>query len=145
MISVENPFNDARAFSFRIDKRRLRNREDSIFNEAEVNLTMNQTLYDAWERGGKQAGLLESIINDKKKLVQGNHARLDNLKFEPNETGTLNLTFNFLTEELTNKTKFVYCVTQKDAKTGEVMGRETYMSSIKIFVQSLLQTLVIIS
>ena len=126
VISVGNPFDNARTFSLELIKEDLETGK-AIFDEAEVSLTMDQTLYDAWERGGKQAGLLESTIDDKKKLVQGNHSSLDNLKFEPHEAGTLNLTFNFLTEELTDKSKFVYHVIQKDAQTEKVIGGETYI------------------
>ena len=53
--------------------------------------------------------------------------RLDNLRFAPNEMGTLNVSFNFLAKELTDKLKFVYHVVQKEAETGEVVGGVTYV------------------
>ena len=52
---------------------------------------------------------------------------LDNLYFEPKETGTLRLNFNFLTKELTEKTNYVYHVIQKDAQTDEIVGGETFV------------------
>ena len=84
-------------------------------------------MYDAWERGGKQSDLLDNANDEKKKLVKGNHATLDNLRFVPNEMGTLNVSFNFLAKELTDKLKFVYHVVQKEAETGEVVGGVTYV------------------
>ena len=126
VISVGNPFNDARTFSLELV------REDSeggkaIFKKAEVAITMDQRFYDVWKSGGKQSRLIKSTNDQKIKLIKGNHARLDGLTFKPNQRGTLNLTFNFLSRELTDKSRFVYHVVQKDAETGEVVGGETYI------------------
>lgn len=51
--------------------------------------------------------------------------------FDPNEIGTVYLTFNFLTKELTDKSKFVYHVIQRDATTNDIIGGETYEISKK--------------
>jgi len=51
---------------------------------------------------------------------------LKNLMFYPQETGTLNLTFNFLTQQLTPKENFTYHVIQTDANNNTVIGGETY-------------------
>ena len=61
-----------------------------------------------------------------KKTVTDNNVIIDNIQFEPNEIGTLYLTFNFLTKELTRKDKFTYHVIQRDATTNEIIGGETY-------------------
>lgn len=97
----------------------------SIYEEAEVSLKMDETLYSAWERGGKLAEQLNATTDEKKKLVRGNNVILDNISLNPNEIGTLQLSFNFLTKEITEKNKFTYHVVQRDKETGEMIGGET--------------------
>lgn len=97
----------------------------SIYEEAEVSLKMDEALYSAWERGGKLAEQLNATTDEKKKLVRGNNVILDNISLNPNEIGTLQLSFNFLTKEITEKNKFTYHVVQRDKETGEVIGGET--------------------
>ena len=126
VVSVGNPFDEAKTFSLELIKEESEAGK-AIFDVAEVSLEMNKTLYNAWKRGGKQSELLKNTNDKKKKLVKGNHARLENLRFDSNEMGTLNVSFNFLAKELTDKLKFVYHVVQKEAETGEVVGGETYV------------------
>ena len=134
-ISVGNPFDEAKTFSIELVKEESEAGK-AIFEESEVSLEMNQTLYNAWKRGGKQSGLLNNTNNEKKKLVKGNHATLDNLRFAPNEMGTLNVSFNFLAKELTDKSEFVYHVIQKETETGEVVGGETYVINKDLQVET---------
>jgi subtilisin family serine protease len=96
-----------------------------IYEEAEVNLKMDDVLFAAWERGGKIAQQLKATPDLKAKIVNGNNVILDNIILNPNETGTLNLNFNFLTKELTDKTKYEYQIIQRDKETGEIIGGET--------------------
>ena len=126
VVSVGNPYNHPHTFFLELVKEDLETGKP-IFEEAEVGLKMDETLYNAWQRGGKEAQQLDSTTDEKRKVVKGNNVILDNISFNPNEVGTLNVSFNFLTEELTNKTKFVYHVIQKDALTGAVIGGETYV------------------
>ena len=126
VVSVGNPYNHPHTFFLELVKEDLETGKP-IFEEAEVGLKMDQTLYNAWERGGKAAQLLDATLDEKRKVVKGNNVILDNIAFNPNEIGTLNVSFNFLTKELTDKTKFVYHVIQKDAITGAVVGGETYV------------------
>ena len=126
VISVGNPYNQPHSFFLELVKEDLETGKP-IFEEAEVGLKMDQTLYNAWERGGKEAQLLDPTLDEKRKVVRGNNVILDNIAFNSREIGTLNVSFNFLTEELTDKTKFVYHVIQKDASTGAIVGGETYI------------------
>ncbi len=96
-----------------------------IYQEAEVSIKMDDILYSAWERGGKLAEQLNSTSDVKKKLVQGNNVILDNISLNPNEIGTLQVSFNFLTKEVTDKNTFIYHVIQRDKATGEIIGGET--------------------
>ena len=88
---------------------------------------MDDVLFNAWERGGKEAQLLDPTTEEKRKIVKGNNVIVDNISFNANEIGTLRLDFNFLTKELTDKTNYAYHVIQKDAETGQVIGGETFI------------------
>lgn len=125
-VAVGNPFNEHHTFFLELVKEDLETGKP-IYDEAEVSIKMDQILYDAWTRGGKEAQLLDETANERKKIIKGNNVIIDNLAFNPNEFGTLNITFNFLTKELTDKTRFIYHVIQKDALTGEIIGGETYI------------------
>lgn len=98
-----------------------------IFEQAEVAVKLDERLLRAWRAGGGNARGFENTGEENRKIVRGNNATLNNIYFEPNELGTLNLTFNFLTTTVTDQTDFVFNIVQKDAETGAVVGGETYM------------------
>ena len=126
MVMIANPSDIAKTYYLELLKD---NKETgkAIYDEAEVSIKMNDILYSAWERGGKQAELLDDKADEKNKLVKGDNVILDNIMFEPNEMGLLTLDFNFLTKEITDKTEYVYHVIQKDTDTDEVIGGETFI------------------
>lgn len=126
VIAVGNPFDEPRTFFLELVKEDLETGKP-IYDEAEVTIKMDETLFNAWERGGKLAQQIDPTQDEKQKVVKGNNVILNNIAFNANEMGTLNLNFNFLTAELTEKSKFVYHVVQKDAITGEIIGGETYV------------------
>lgn len=97
-----------------------------IFEEAEIGIKMDDILYQAWVRGGNISEYLDSTSDVKRKIIKGNNVILDNIAFNANEIGSLTINFNFLTQELTEKTKFRYHVIQKDALTGKIIGGETF-------------------
>lgn len=125
VVAVGNPFNEARTFRLELvrDQNEL---GKAIYNEAEIGIKMDDVLFDAWERGGKSSVKLQATNEEQKKTVTDNNVLIDNIQFEPNEIGTLYLTFNFLTKELTDKDNFIYHVIQRDAVTNEIIGGETY-------------------
>ena len=124
-ISVGNPFNTPRTFFLEFIVEDLETGKP-IFEEAEVGIKMDETLFLAWERGGNQAQQLEATIEEKRKVVIGNNVILDNIAFNANEIGSLTLDFNFLIKELTDKQAFKYHIVQRDALTGAIIGGETY-------------------
>jgi hypothetical protein len=126
VIAVGNPFDEPRTFFLELVKEDLETGKP-IYDEAEVTLKMDETLFNAWERGGKLAQQLDPTLDEKRKIVKGNNVIIDNIAFNPNEIGVLNINFNFLTQELTEKTRFAYHVIQKDAVTGQIIGGETYI------------------
>lgn len=44
----------------------------------------------------------------------------------PGEIGTLSVNFNFLTDELTNKTEYTYHLLQREVGTNKLIGGETF-------------------
>lgn len=125
-IAVGNPFAEPHTFFLELVKEDLETGKP-IYDEAEVTLKMDETLFNAWERGGKEGQQIDATADEKKKIVKGNNVIIDNIAFNANEIGILNINFNFLTQELTEKTRFAYHVIQKDAVTGQVIGGETYI------------------
>lgn len=125
-VHVGNPFNHPKAFYLEMIREDLETGKP-IYEEAEVGVKMDEVLFAAWERGGKEAELLEPTSDENRKIVKGNNVILDNLSFNANEYGKLTLDFNFLTKELTDKSDYKYYIVQKDAQTGEVVGGETFI------------------
>ena len=126
IIAVGNPFNHPKTFFLEMEISDLETGKP-IYEEAEIGIKMDDILYNAWVRGGKEAQLLDSTIEEKRKIVKGNKVILDNLSFDANEIGTLRLDFNFLTKELTDKTNYAYHVIQKDSENGKIIGGETFI------------------
>lgn len=97
-----------------------------IFEQAQITVKMDERLYRAWERGGAVGRGLVEGRDRMSRIVRANNATLNNIVFEPNELGTLNLTFAFLNDDMTPQ-QFVYNIVQRDAETGDVVGGETYL------------------
>lgn len=129
-IIVGNPFNTPRHFFLELIKEDIETGKP-IYEEAEVTIKMDDILYNAWKRGGEFAQNIEATQEEKNKIVKGNNVIIDNIYFEPNETGFLTLDFKFLIDELTDKNKFDYHVIQKDGLTGEIIGGETFIINKK--------------
>ncbi len=99
----------------------------AIYEEAEVSVEMDDVFYDAWVRGGMQGqNFTTTSAASKKRIATGNNMTLNNIIFDPNEIGTVNVKFNFLTSQVSVKKDFVYHAAQRDAVTDEVIGGETY-------------------
>lgn len=130
VIAVGNPFNYPKTYYLEMQ---IADAETGkpIYEEAEVGIKMDDVLYNAWVRGGKGTQLLDATLEEKRKIVKGNHVILDNISFNPKEIGTLKLNFNFLTKELTGKTNYIYNVLQKDAQTGKTIGGEAFIINKK--------------
>ncbi|WP_104735973.1 S8 family serine peptidase [Hanstruepera ponticola] len=126
IVMVSNPLNIPKTYYFELHKE-INEGGKAIFDEAEVTLKMDDVLFNAWERGGKKSQLLDDKPDEKVKLVKGDNVVLDDILFEPNEMGLLTLKFNFLTEELTDKTKYTYHIIQKEKSTDEIIGGETFV------------------
>ncbi|MBA4154715.1 S8 family serine peptidase [Flavobacterium sp.] len=96
-----------------------------IFEEAEVSLQMNETLFTAWERGGEATQNLTSTNALNLKLISTDNVKLNNINLLANEIGQMDLKFNFLTSEYTDKTTYTYHLVLKDTSTSKIVGGTT--------------------
>jgi hypothetical protein len=126
VIAVGNTFNTPKSFYLELVKEDLETGKP-IYDEAEVSLKLDETLYQAWVRGGKTAERIENTLDDKIILVKDNNVFLKDLELNSNETGTLYIKFNFLTKEITDKARYVYHVIQRETGTDKIIGGETYV------------------
>jgi len=125
VVAVGNYFDQQKAFTLELVKE-SNELGKSIYEEAEVTIEMDDVLYNAWVEGGEIEQNTDSTKVASKRVVNENNAIFNNIILDPNEIGTLYLTFNFLTKELTDKTEFIYHLIQRDAITNEVIGGETF-------------------
>lgn len=98
----------------------------SIYQEVEVRIVLDDVLSNSWIRGGQKGIGYVSTNNKREKIVTGDNFKMENLTLKPNELGTVFVSFNFLTQETTEKEEFIYHLVQRDANTGEVIGGETF-------------------
>lgn len=97
-----------------------------IFEQAQIGIKMDERLYRAWQQGG---GVFRGMVEGRERMafqVRAGYATLNNIVFQPQELGTLNLTFAFTNED-TRPQQFVYHIVQRDLETGDVVGGETYL------------------
>lgn len=118
---IVNPFNESHNFSIEMVKEDLETGKP-IYQEAEVSFKMDEALYNAWERGGKTAQNIEATAVESKKMVTNNHVLINTISLNANELATLQLNFNFLTKELTDKSKYLYHIIQRDLATNAIVS-----------------------
>ena len=97
----------------------------TLYDEAEITITLDDILYNAWDKGGK-AKVQAKEIKPKTIKVTGGNAKIENLTLEPGVLGTAFVSFNFLTKELTEKQNYNYHIFQTDVNTGQITGGETF-------------------
>jgi hypothetical protein len=126
VVAVGNPLNQAKSYNLKLVKE-VNEAGKGLYDEAEVSITMDAIIYDAWNNGGKTSTNFQASIGQNNKIiVEDDHALIENIQLGANEIGTVTVGFNFLTKELTDKTKFVYHLEQRDAVTNELIGGETF-------------------
>jgi subtilisin family serine protease len=124
-VAVGNPTNTQRAFNLELhsDQNEFGN---PLYQEAEIGIELDTVIYDAWVSGNSEENNFKQTKNPRIKIVNDSVALLNNIILPANTTGTITMSFNFLTQEQTSKRLFKYHVVQKDATTNEVIGGETY-------------------
>ena len=98
-----------------------------IYQEAEVRLVMDSVLYDVWSRGGQVSQMTKSTIEQRERIMLGNNVKIQNLMFGANEHGKMQLIFNFLTKELTEKNNFSIEIIQRETFSNKLIGGETFI------------------
>jgi len=125
VVAVGNIFNQTKNFTLEFVKEEQEIGKP-IYEEAEITISLDSIIYNAWNNGGKLSQNFNSTIDSTKIRVNNNYALIDNIQLNPNEIGTISVDFNFLTKELTAKDKYVYHLIQRDASTNEIIGGETF-------------------
>ncbi|WP_347373836.1 S8 family serine peptidase [Aequorivita sp. Q41] len=125
VVAIGNPTSSIKAYNLQFIKENSEAGK-AIYEEAEVTVQMDNTLYNAWVKGGEQGQNFDSTREADKKIAIANNMTISNLQLNPNEIGTLYLKFNFLTSEISTKRDYTYHVIQRDASTNEIIGGETY-------------------
>jgi len=125
VVGVSNPSNTSKSYSLELMSD-ANEPGKAIHQEAEIGIEMDDVLYDAWVRGDKNGNNFNTTAKDKKVIAMGNNVLLDDIELLPNEYGTANISFNFLTKELTNKEFYTYHVVQREKATNQIMGGATF-------------------
>ena len=100
---------------------------DPITKTAEVRITLDDKTWQKWANGGYSEQNIEISREDRNQLiVKKANARLGNLTYNSNERSLINLSFNFLTREISDKYQFEYHVIQRRA-TGQFLGGEKFI------------------
>jgi len=125
IVVVGNFFNEPKEFTLEFSKE-TQEVGKPIYEEAEISITLDDIIYNAWNDGGKVSENFKNTTDSSKIIVENNYAIIENIQLAPNEIGTISVDFNFLTKEITNKTKYIYHLVQRDAVTNKVIGGETF-------------------
>jgi subtilisin family serine protease len=93
--------------------------------EIEVKLHLDDVLFEVWNRGEKQMDNIR-FVRGNEFIITGDSAKFKNLHFNPNEIGTMNVTFSFLSREMTETLEYTYQVIQKQSEDNSIEGGENY-------------------
>jgi hypothetical protein len=128
VIAVANNYDASRDFSLEIVlNNETRDYNKKLFEESEITLNLDDNLYNQWVVGGKLKENLVELKKTRTLLVKNDTSKLSKIRLLPNQMGTINFKFNFLTKELLNqKGKFVMNVIQRDLVTNNIVGGETF-------------------
>ncbi|MET3732328.1 S8 family serine peptidase [Moheibacter stercoris] len=99
--------------------------QKSIYEEAEVRIVMDEFLHSKWLAGGSSIFDADPTRDTYSKHISGNNPKLSNITLAPGESGTVEITFNFLTKELIDKQLYEYNIIQKDVSNSEIIGGAT--------------------
>jgi len=120
---VNNPYEQTETYDLSF-RNSIPNEANSLLKEAEVTITLDDTLWAIWETGGFEN---ENIIicDDVNRIVMIDNeqgASLNNLEFASNEAAYINTKINFLTKEVSNRERYDLFIIQKIAATQEIVG-----------------------
>lgn len=126
-IAVGNPFHIPKNYivEFLNDTQEIGN---GIFEEAEVVIKLDDVLLNAFNNAGGFANVhnIMPTKNPNELIITRDNAQIQ-LNFDDYEIGLLNLEYNFLIKNTTNKTVFKQHLVQKFQNDNTVLGGETYI------------------
>jgi len=127
-IAIGNLFNSPYSFDFQLEATTTDTHPIPITNEAEVIVTLSQSAWQKWVEGGMLGDNIIIYSEDERKLrMTSNMAFIRNLNFEVNELSAINVSFNFLTRELSPETNYEFVASQIRQSDGKVVGGESYI------------------
>lgn len=103
------------------------NESKALYQEAEIGIKMDSILYNGWLAGGANANNIDSTHIQKHKRISATLSSLNNIELASGEIGVAEISFNFLTKELTEKEYYEYDIIQRDANTNEIVGGVTLL------------------
>lgn len=118
-------FDTTKVFNFEF-KNIEENIDETLWEEAEIIVSMDEVSWNKWKNGGYQSDNIE-IFNEENKqvIITDNNAVLKNMSFEAGEWSIIHVGFNFLTQEVIHD-DFYYHVFQVDVETAETMGSKAF-------------------
>jgi serine protease len=97
----------------------------AIFEDAFVRVHMDDAMMEAWEAAGGEITGMEQQEGNVHMVMEDNATIL--MRFEPQTTATMNLTFQFNPDQQSDKQQYLYHVVLRDAESYEVIGGENYL------------------
>jgi len=128
VIAIGNNNNTSRDFALEIElDNESSDYNKKLFEESEITLNFDENLFNQWTTEGKLKDNLEELKTPRTLLIKNESSKVSKIRLLPNQIGTINFKFNFLTKELLNqKGKFVMNVIQRDLVTNQIIGGETF-------------------
>jgi len=122
-VNISNLSNETKTYTLEFIK------EDNstgkaIYEEAEVTIQLDSDLYQNWQTNGSVVN--NATIKNQQFKVTDNNVVFDNITLSSNEIQSLQISFNFLTNQLTNKQEFLYHFIQRDKETNDIVSAKTF-------------------
>lgn len=96
----------------------------AIYEEAEVTIQLDSDLHQNWTNNG--AIVNSATLTNQQFKVTDNNVVFDNISLLSNEIQSLQISFNFLTDQLTDKEEFIYHFIQRDKATSDIISAKTF-------------------
>lgn len=121
---ISNPSEEIQSYSLEFIENKNQE-EKPLHEEAEISIKLDETLLSSLEEGDNSNSQIDSTNQQNVKLVNGNNPVLSEITMQPGESGQIELSFNFLTKELTDKENYEYDIIQRNIGNGEIVGNAT--------------------
>lgn len=100
---------------------------NTILSEAEIYLKLDVSLYLKWEEGGFLGEGIDIVESDEQLIqITSEPATIKGISLGVDDYLLMHLSFNFLTQDVTNQNKYVYSVTQNYVSNNDLVGGEIF-------------------